>query len=404
MDFTNEETYRLTRLPVQLAHTLNPEAYRSSEYYRLEQERVFGRSWVCVGYTSQVKEPGDSFVSMAGTQSLLFLRDQKKQLRGFYNVCRHRGSQLVEKDGKLNIIRCPYHAWGYNLEGKLLGTPYFKGLDVPETEQRFFDTSETREFSKEDYGLLQVKVDTWGCFVFANLDPAARPLSEWLGDLPERYQRYPLNELECMGRKKFEINANWKLIAENFMEYYHLPWVHPELTTVSGVTEHHRQQGPGMYTGMDTSPLTQNPESALSAELPTMPGLNEREAKSAYWIFLFPNIALFLMPNHLFTLLLRPNGIGHTVESADLLIHPSVYKDPLAPEKLKGIYEYWDMVNRQDILAVERVHRGLQTQAYPGGRMCFHFEEPIHRFQNMVIDLMTGRSRIPEGDGANRVS
>jgi choline monooxygenase len=398
MDFTKEDTYRLTRLPVQLAHTLNPETYRSAEYHELEKEKIFGNSWVCVGYTSQVKEPGDLFVANVGDQSIIVVRDTKKHLHAFYNVCRHRGSRLVENDQKCTMIRCPYHAWGYGLDGTLMGTPYFKGLDVPLEERKYFDTSEVMDFSKQDYGLLPVKIDTWGCFIFANLSPDAKSLSEYLGDLPERYGNFPLDELEVVSRKQYEVQSNWKLIAENFMEYYHLPWVHPELATVSGVTEHHRQQGPGMYTGMDTSPLTQNPSSPLSAELPTMPGLGAIESHSAYWIYLFPNLALFLLPNHLFTLLIRPDGIGKTVESADLLVHPGVYKGENASEKLKAIYDYWDMVNRQDILAVERVYAGLKTKAYPGGRMCYRFEEPIHRFQNMVIDKLTGVERVPVGD------
>ena len=398
MDFTKEETYRLTRVPVQLAHTLTPEAYRSTAYFEIERERVFATSWVCVGYTSQLAEPGDTLVASVADQPIFVVRDRQGSLRAFYNVCRHRGSQLVEGDGKHELIRCPYHAWGYSLEGKLLGTPYFKGLDVPEAERRFYDTSEVKEFRKEDYGLLPVPVDSWGCFVFVNLDPRARPLAEWLGDLPQRYGRYPLSALRLIKRKRFDIKANWKLIAENFMEYYHLPWVHPELTTVSGVNEHHRQQGSGMYTGMDTSPLTPNPDSALWAELPVMPGLDETQVQSAYWIYLFPNLAFFLLPNYLFTLLTRPDGVGSTVESADLLVHPDALRAERAGEKLNAIFEYWDMVNHQDIAAVERVQSGIQARSYPGGRMCFRFEEPIHRFQNMVIDRMVGHHRIPAGD------
>jgi len=398
MDYTDERLYQLTRGPVERAQTLNPVAYRSGDYYPVELDRVWSKSWVCVGYTSQVAEPGDTLVSTVGEQPIFVVRDNDRALRGFFNVCRHRGSQLVERDGKNKFIRCPYHAWGYGLDGKLLGTPYFKGLDVPEEDRAFFDTSQVKEFRKEDYPLLPVQVDTWGCFVFATLDPQTMPLSEWLGDLPQRFARYPLTELTVVGRKPFEIAANWKLIAENFMEYYHLPWVHPELTTVSGVKEHHRYQGPGMYTGMSTSPLTRNPESALDNDLPAMPGLDATEANSAYWIWMFPNIALFLLPNHLFTLLLRPNGFGRTIESADLLAHPTALAAPDGARKLAALSDYWDMVNKQDILAVERVQAGIRASAYPGGRMCFRFEEPIHRFQNMVIDRMTGVSRVPPGD------
>ncbi len=401
-DYTREQTYRATRLPVDRATTLVPDAYRSQTFYEVEQDRVFSKGWVCAGYTSQVREPGQTFLTEVAGQSLIVTRDRAGRLRAFYNVCRHRGSRLLTEDGEYKVIRCPYHAWGYALDGRCLGTPYFEGLNVPEARRAAFDTSEAKEFRKEDYSLLQVRVESWSCFVFVNLDPDARPLPEWLGDLPQRFARFPLGELRLVGRKRYQINANWKLIAENFMEYYHLPWVHPELCTVSGFDDHYRFQGPGMYTGMVTSPLSRNP-AAVDMDLPPMPGLNATEAQTAYWIMIFPNIALFLLPNHLFTLLFRPDGPTRSRECADMLVHPDVLATPGAERKIAAIHDFWGMVNGQDIEAVERVQQGLLNRAYPGGRMCFRFEEPVHRFQNMVIGLMTGKLRIRPGDPEERM-
>ena len=108
-------------------------------------------------------------------QPILVTRDRARQLHAFYNVCRHRGSLLVAEDGQRDVIRCPYHSWGYALDGRLLGAPYFKGLDIPESERAACQLAEIKDFRKEDYGLLPVRVDTWGCFVFVNLDPDARP-------------------------------------------------------------------------------------------------------------------------------------------------------------------------------------------------------------------------------------
>jgi phenylpropionate dioxygenase-like ring-hydroxylating dioxygenase large terminal subunit len=376
-----------------MATTLIPDAYRSAEFYELEQERIFAKSWVCVGYTSQVQEPGAIFrVTIAG-QPLFITRDKAGQLHAFYNVCRHRGSQLLTADGQHEIIRCPYHSWGYGLDGKLLGAPYFKGLDVCDEERAVY-AGQAKGFCKEDYGLLEAKIDTWGCFVFVNLDPHARPLTEWLGDLPERYARHPLADLQLVRRKQFQIQSNWKLIAENFMEYYHLPWVHPELCNISGFKNHYRYQGQGMYTGMCTAPLSIDPQT-VRFDLPTLPRLNADEAQNAYWILLFPNIAIFLLPQHVFTLLYQPDGPGKTLEFGDMLVHPNALN---APASIDAIHSFWAMVNEQDIAAVEGVQNGLQAKAYPGGRMCYRFEEPIHRFQNMVIDMMTGQHRIPPGD------
>jgi choline monooxygenase len=198
-------------------------------------------------------------------------------------------------------------------------------------------------------------------------------------------------------RRQYEIQANWKLIAENFMEYYHLPWGHPELCNVSGFDNHYRYQGPGMYTGMCTVPLTNDP-STVSFDLPAIPGLNVTESQSAYFVLLFPNIALWMFPHHLVTLLYRPLNAGLTLEYLDVLVHPSAMQASGFDETIDRITSFWCFVNEQDVKLVEGVQRGLQSRAYRGGRLCYHFEEPIHRFQNMVADLMVGVLRVPGGD------
>jgi choline monooxygenase len=399
VDYLASETYQKTRLPVSEATTLIPNAYHRDDFFTLETQQLWNRGWVCVGYECQVKEPGDVMVIELQGQSLLIVRDKSNEIRSFHNVCRHRGSKLVTEQTHCSVIRCPYHGWGYGLDGQLLGAPYFQGLDVPPQAAELFRirAEEEGKFCKEDYGLLPVRVDSWGGLLFVNLSGDACPLSEWLGDLPDRYRRYPLNELQLVCRKDYSISANWKLIAENFMEYYHLPSVHPELCNISGFENHYRCQGPGMYTGMCTSPLTVDPQT-VRLDLPVFPGLNPTEAESVYFIMLFPNVALWIFPNHMLTLLFRPESPTLTVESMDMLVHPSALEDPGNDESFRHIMEFWDMVNRQDIDIVERVQKGLSSGAYPGGRMCYAFEEPVHRFQNMVIDCMLGIHRIPPGD------
>jgi choline monooxygenase len=152
-----------------------------------------------------------------------------------------------------------------------------------------------------------------------------------------------------------------------------------------------------MYTGMITSPLSTDP-STVSFDLPPMPGLDEFESQTAFWILQFPNVGWFLLPNHLFMIMFRPDGTGLSLEHADLLVHPNALEAPNADEQIDRILNFWLMVNDQDIWAVENVQKGLQSRAYPGGRMCYRFEEPIHRFQNMLIDRMVGSDRIPAGD------
>jgi len=399
-DYTSERTYASTRQAVEQAMTLIPDAYRSQRFGDIERQRVWAGGWVVAAYSGQVRNPGDIAVATVAGQSIIITRDKTGALRAFHNVCRHRGSALVAENCHRDVIRCPYHSWGYALDGRLLGAPYFKGLDVSPEQRTAFETNEAKGFSKDDFPLIPVNVDAWGCFIFVNLDGQAGPLASWLGDLPQRFERFPLSELELVRSQRVDIAANWKLVAENFMEYYHLPWVHPELVTISTMQGHYRFQGPGMYTGMITSPITSNP-GVCSFELPDMPGLNAFEQQTAFWIMLMPNTCWFLLPNHLFLLHFRPDGPGQTIESADMLVHPSALTSPDASQQIDAIFNFWTMVNQQDVGIVETVQRGLGSRAYPGGRMCYRFEEPIHRFQNMVIDRMVGISRIPPGDEKN---
>ena len=399
--FLREETYARTRLPVSLASTLIPDAYTSPEFFQLERDRVFGTSWVAVASTSDLERPGDTLVTEVAGQSLIITRNAEGALRAFHNVCRHRGARLLDP-GPCHLeryVKCPYHSWAYDLDGTCLGTPLFgEDSEVPADQRGIFDMDDASRFDKAEHGLLPAAVESWGCLVFANLDPQAGPLAEQLGDLPERLAGYRMDEWTVARSRTYEIAANYKLIGENFMEYYHLPWVHPGLVKVSPMKAHHRWQGAGMYTGMCTSPIAANTEQGGWQGLPPISGLSESDATSARFAWLFPNTALNVLPNHVFVMIAEPVSAGHTSERTYLLAHPDSVARPGAEQAIDELAGFWDAVNREDIAIVERVQLGLGSLAYTGGRMCYRFEEPLHRFQNMVADRMLGIRRIPPGD------
>ena len=241
----------------------------------------------------------------------------------FLNVCRHRGSRLIREDCSLpaSKIRCPYHAWAYDLDGAGIGTPMFEGSDIPEDMQAAFDMTDIKAFDKADYSLHGVRVDAWGPLIFVSLDPDVMPLSEWPGDLPERLGGFELDKWEVRGTKDYDIAANWKLIAENFMEYYHLPWVHPELMKVSRIQDHYRYQGTGMYTGMTTTPVSGDQSSAW-LDLPPHAGVQGQDTVSGRFIQLFPNVAVSVLPNHCFLMIMEPISAGRTFERTMILAYP----------------------------------------------------------------------------------
>jgi len=393
--FVRPETYSATRLPVELASTLIPDAYTSDAFHDLERERVFAHSWVPVCVTDEVAEPGAFVVVDVAGRSIIVCRNRDGELRAHHNVCRHRGARLREEErGQVErFFQCPYHAWAYDLDGVCLGTPLFTPeAGIPADQQDAFDMSDIREFDKADHGLYPARVASWGCLVFVCLDDAAPSLEAELGDLPERLAGYRLAEHKLLRRVEYEIDANWKLIGENFMEYYHLPWVHPGLVKVSPLKDHHRWQGTGMYVGFCTSPIAANTEDGGWEGLPPLQTLDESDSISARFVWLFPNVAINVLPNHTFVMLTRPTSAGHTSEVTYLLAHPE------CGDAVDDLLAFWDDVNREDIGIVERVQAGLRDPMYTGGRMCYRFEESVHRFQNMLIDRVLGIRRVPEGD------
>jgi glycine betaine catabolism A len=204
--------------------------YLSDETFERERERLLYREWVCAGRADQLRRPGSLQVVEVAGESVLLVRTRAGELRAHYNVCRHRGSQVVPcppappgqpqatPARKAGSLRCPYHSWTYRLEGDLLRAPWSEEIDG---------------FDQAAFGLHPVGVATWGGFMFLHLTPEeAAPLADQLGPVPERLRRYPLEALAVGRRLAYRVGANWKLVAENYNECYHCAGVHPELCRV----------------------------------------------------------------------------------------------------------------------------------------------------------------------------
>eukprot|EP00947_MAST-08B_sp_MAST-8B-sp1_P001919 g1919.t1 len=413
--------YANTRKPVWEASTLPPMVYADKAFFKHEQQMLFRKAWTCVGFEDKVRRAGDTITADVAGEPIFVVRDKKGELRGFKNVCRHRGHKLVLQDGRYPVISCPYHRWGYALDGRLLATPL---VDVKRKDKRkdqrrkkllqreasllaqeaaaaklaadaadlgvtgnnnddqhqnhnnnnnnnnaeldeamsscdqavsiadVFSTDHVKEFNKKDFSLFQVRVGVFGGLVFVNVSGDAPPLEEYLGDLPAVLENVPLSDLEIAREKRYEVQANWKLLAENFMEYYHLPSVHPELTQISGVDDHKRLQGPGSYVGFVTHPLTQGGTPIDVDQLPPFDGLKEEnggrpgETETAYFHHIFPNVFWFLLPHHNFVVITNPTSPRTSMEHAALLVDKKV-GDAARAEKEAAIEQAQAMIERQ---------------------------------------------------------
>lgn len=334
--------------------------YVDADAFGVEVERVLAREWTCAGRILDLglDEPGRLAVLDVYGESVLVARTTDVRLVGHYNVCRHRGSQLLpagpddpvpsSRDAK--AIRCPYHSWTYDLDGQLLRAPHTEDVD---------------DFVPGCFGLHPVGVASWGGFLFVHLTPAeAAPFDAGIAAVAARLQRYPLAELRVGKRLAYDVRANWKLIAENYNECYHCAGVHPELCRLVPAFAHggrdlawedgipHRE-GAWTFTADGTS--TREP----------FAGLDDAERVRHKGELIYPNLMLSLSADHVAAFRLQPVAHDRTRIECDLLFAPDEIDsgnfDP------SDAAEFWDMVNRQDWAVCEGVQRGMTSRAYQGG-------------------------------------
>jgi Rieske 2Fe-2S family protein len=355
-----------------MERTLERARYLSPDAFAEEKEGIFCRQWMCVGREEEVPDPGDYLLLDSVGESVVLVRTREGRLVAHYNVCRHRGSQLVLgvepkplREQELAVsgrfaggIKCPYHAWTYALDGRLRTAPY---LD------------EDDGLHKDHLGLHPVAVDTWGGFVFLHLgaapadaDQEARPpLAVQLGAAPERVRRYPLAELRIARRITYRVMANWKVIVENYNECYHCGPVHPELCRVvpafkdKGGRQLDWDRGVPHREGAWTFTL-----SGTSARRP-FAGLDQDERVRHKGELIYPNLLCSLSADHVAAFTLWPHEAGRTTVICDFLFHPSEMAsagfDPM------DAVAFWDLTNRQDWVICESVQRGMASRVFTHG-------------------------------------
>jgi glycine betaine catabolism A len=344
-----------------LEPTLSRASYLAPEFFAREKDRIFTREWFCVGREEQVPGAGDyRLVDVAG-ESVLLVRAKDGALHAHYNVCRHRGAQLVSavdpnsQDGTFAAgIKCPYHAWTYHLDGRLRTAPFLE---------------EGAGLCKEQLSLYGIGVASWGGFVFLNLSSATEPglptLIEQLGRAPERVRRYPLADLRSAQRITYDVAANWKVILENYNECYHCGTVHPELCRVvpafkqKGGMDLDWDRGVPHREGAWTFTLSGTTDRAAFA------GLSEDERVLHKGELIYPNFMLSLSADHAAAFTLWPHGPAHTTVVCDFLFHPEEIQKP-GFNPMDAV-EFWDITNRQDWVICESVQRGMGSRMFQRG-------------------------------------
>src|SRR6266536_115966 len=298
------------RRPFREATQLPPRVFHDPAVFAFERERWFARDWLCVGRTEDVAAMGEYLLAEPGGESVLVVRGADGGLRAFRNVCRHRGSTLVEEPcGRLAKILCPYHAWIYDLDGSLRYARH---------------TEDIAGFDPAGYGLLPVRCEAWQGFVFVSLDAAAPPLPAALGDLPAHLARFDLAALRRVRRTSYDVAANWKVIAENYSECYHCPGVHPQLNRLSRYDTGADFAADGPWKGgwMELSPGVQTMSLSGLSGRPPLPGGTAVDACRVYYYLVWPTLLLSLHPDYLMSHQIVPVAPGRSTVDCDWYFHP----------------------------------------------------------------------------------
>ena len=380
--FINKSKLDVVSKPIAESHGLPNECYISQEYTKIERKKLFEDKWIVVGVASSVPNKGDAKPFNLLDLPIIILRDKKNKIRVFHNVCSHRGYKILPKPCNIkNTIRCPYHSWAYNTDGKLIATPHIGGMNK----------HSAKDFNKSDSGLKEIRSAVWLDLIMINIsnneikfDKYIKPLSDrWSKFWPEKDRKliYHSNDY---GYFQLRANCNWKFAIENYCESYHLPWVHPGLNSYSKIEDHYHIQGlPNRFAGQGTT--VYNPRLKGKEKFPCFPNWPKNKAHIAEYVALFPNVMLGIHKDHYYAYWLEPVNHKYTIE------HMEIYYvgDKAANSKKfkflrKQNYKLWKGVQSEDVHIIEGMQEGRNSPSYNGGNFSPVMDNPTHHFHKWV--------------------
>jgi Rieske 2Fe-2S family protein len=365
----------LTMQPLERATMLPPPAFADPGVFEWELDNLF-RRWVCVGHLSAVGEPGRFVTRELGPDSVLVIGGEDGRPRAFLNVCRHRGARIVEEpDGSVRKrLRCPYHSWSYGLDGSLKAAPHMDGVE---------------DFEFGCWGLIEVRLEVVSGLVLIDLSGEAPDVGEHVGGLLSHLERYRLERLRRADVREYEVEANWKGIAENYNECLHCPGVHPELNALSDYMSGAEVRGAGAWCGGSMT-LREGASTMALANgnghtngRPPIDGLEQRDLETVLYFALFPNALVSLHPDYVMLHTLWPRAADRTEVVCEWFFEPeTIARDDFDGSDAVG---FWDLVNRQDWYVCELAQKGVRTRGYSAGRYSAE-EVDVHAFDLMVAE------------------
>ena len=386
-DILDLNKIEVVKNPIEKAHGLPNECYLNDDYLEFEKEKIFKNNWTMIGVASSVPNPGDAKPFNLLGIPILIVRNKDKEIKVFHNVCSHRGFKLVDQECKLkNVIRCPYHSWSYDFNGKLTVTPHIGGLGKHEVEG----------FDKNNSNLKEIKSNIWMDLIFININSNAKPFEDFIKPLEDRWSKFISKKDQKLIRHSFDngyftmtVNSNWKFAIENYCESYHLPWIHPELNKVSNISDHYHIEDKNLnFSGQGSNKYSQQFDGNIKFKcFPNWP--TELSEKSEY-VSLYPNVMLGIHIDHFYAFWLEPISNNQTKEHFELYY---VGDESASNDEFKDIREknfaFWQEVMNEDVTAIEGMQNGRSSPAYNGGNFSPVMDTPTLMFHKWVATNLT---------------
>ena len=369
------ELLEAARRPFEDAKAMPPSVYTSPEFLAREVETIFSKEWICVGRSSGLKQEGDYLTFDLAGQPIIVLRDKEGRIRAFSNVCLHRMSTMLEGSGNKRAIVCPYHAWTYGLDGRLRGAPFM---------------TETTGFCKEDYVLPSIRCEEWLGFVYVTLDESRPSVASTLRPLETMIAQYGMQDyVECF-RETQVWDTNWKVLAENFMESYHLPVCHA--ATVGAFSKLEEMDCPPGLSAFNYHWIIKDASLPIGNAHPANTRLEGRWRKTTALLAIYPSHLITLTPGYFWYLSLHPKGPGQVAMVFGGGLSPDFMADPRADEYVATLKTLLDEVNVEDRGCTEKVFRGLNAGVARAGHLSY-LERPIYDFMHYIAERTGGFDR-----------
>jgi phenylpropionate dioxygenase-like ring-hydroxylating dioxygenase large terminal subunit len=356
------ELHANVSVPFERAFAMPKAVYTSPEFLALEQKHVFAQDWLCAGRAESLPDAGDYLTMEIAGEPVVVLRDRDGAIRAMSNVCRHRMSTLLQGRGKVRAITCPYHAWTYNLDGSLRGAP---AMTLNEG------------FCKEALGLPAIRCEVWQGWIMVTLNPEVPAPAEALSEVTDLIAPFDMTGYRETFRENFRWATNWKVLAENFMESYHLPMCHAG--TIGGASKLEEMVCPTGGAGFNYHWILKNDSVPLALAHPSNTKLEGDDRRKTWLLAIYPSLLITLTPGYFWYLSLTPDGPGHVQVLFGGGMSEDWLADPAAEAHLASVRALLDDVNVEDKGCTEKVYRGLCSDLAQPGPLS-HLERPNFEF------------------------